>query len=205
MQKIKTLLLDLGGVLLNIEYHQTADAFKALGASGFDQLYSQTGASLLFEQLETGQVKEADFYKAMEPYCRPGTTHPQMETAWNAILLDFRVSSVQYLDQLSERYNLYLLSNTNSIHHRAFEQSFVAETGRRSLDDCFTKAYYSHLIQRRKPYPDTYHFVLNDAGITAAESLFIDDSLVNIIGAKEAGLSTHLLTGDELLEGLNLL
>ncbi len=202
---MKNVIFDLGGVLLNIDYHKTANAFKALGASEFDSFYSQTGANKLFEQLETGHIEPADFYLAMQPHCAAGTSFQQIQDAWNAILLNFRNESVQYLLKLKERYNLYLLSNTNIIHHTQFHQTFTAETGLQNFDALFIKSYYSHAINRRKPYPETYHFVLDDAGLKAGETLFIDDSIVNIEGAMEAGLLTHLLLPTEKIESLELL
>jgi len=202
MPKIKNLLFDLGGVLLNIDYNKTADAFKKLGVKQFDKLYSQSGANPLFEELETGKISEDNFYKTIQQYCQPSTTKHQIETAWNAILLNFRIKSLEHLDKLKDKYNVYLLSNTNSIHLKAFDKIFEEETGQPSLDDYFIKAYYSHKIHQRKPYPSTYQFVLLDAGIRAEETLFIDDSIINIEGAKQAGLEVHHLLSGQKIEDI---
>ena len=205
MQGIKNVIFDLGGVLLNIDYNKTANAFKALGASNFDNFYSQAGANQLFEQLETGDISNDHFYDAMQTHCHPGTTHQQIQTAWNAILLDFRPQSLQFLTAIKDRFNIYLLSNTNAIHHKAFHQAFTNEIGLANFDDYFVKSYYSHQIHLRKPYVATYHNVLQDAGITASETLFIDDSVVNIDGANKVGLLTHLLLPNEQIELLEQL
>ena len=60
----------------------------------------------------------------------------------------------------------------------------------------------SHKIHLRKPYSSTYQFVLDDAGIYAKETLFIDDSIVNIEGAKEAGLEVHHLLAGQKIEDI---
>ena len=204
MAAIKNIIFDLGGVLLNIDYNETANAFKALGAIDFDSFYSQAGANELFELLETGNISEDDFYEAMKPYCQPGTTNGQMQSAWNAILLDFRMDSLRFLSAKKEQYNLYLLSNTNSIHHTAFHEAFTRVSNHFNFDDYFKKSYYSYTMHRRKPYATTYEFVLQDAGIAAHETLFIDDSIVNIEGAKQTGMQLHLLLPAETIEGLGL-
>lgn len=204
MATIKNIIFDLGGVLLNIDYNKTADAFKQLGATDFDDFYSQSGANEVFEALETGQLDEGAFYAAMQPHCHPGTTYQQIQDAWNAILLDFRKESIAYLDELNNRYRLFLLSNTNSIHHTAFHQSFAKEIGEHAFDDYFEKAWYSHLIGMRKPYAATYQYVLNQAGLSAGDTLFIDDSIINIEGAKSAGLQTHYLLKNEQIELIGL-
>lgn len=205
MAQIKNIIFDLGGVLLNIDYNRTADAFKKLGVTGFDELYSQANANQLFEALETGEIAEDNFYLNMGKYCIAETSQQQMQEAWNNILLDFRPRSLEYLEKLKEKYNLYLLSNTNSIHLAAFNKILEVQTGVSSLDDYFTKTYYSHLIRIRKPYPATYNWVLHNAGLKASKTLFIDDSVKNIDGARDAGLQTHLLLPDENIEDLGLL
>jgi glucose-1-phosphatase len=204
MDAVKNIIFDLGGVLLNIDYNKTSDAFKKLGAADFDSFYSQQGANELFEALETGNITEADFYNTMQEHCSPNTSHKQIQEAWNAILLDFRRESLQFLSHLNNKYNLFLLSNTNIIHQVEFNKIFTQQIGHSRFDDFFVKSYYSHLIGKRKPYPSTYTYVLEDANISAGETLFIDDSKVNIEGAIEAGLKTHWLTQGEKIELLNL-
>jgi len=204
MATIKNIIFDLGGVLLDIDYHKTAKAFTDLGVQQFDDLYSQANANDLFEALETGTISEDDFYKSLHSCCHPATTRFQMQSAWNAILLNFRVESLSVLEELKKKYNLYLLSNTNQIHHTAFNQILLEQTGKPSLDGYFIKSYYSHLINKRKPYATTYEWVIQDANILAAETLFIDDSINNIIGAKEAGLQTHCLLPHETIQQLSL-
>lgn len=197
---IKNIIFDLGGVLLNIDYHKTINAFKALGFANFDEMYSQTTANELFENLETGKISDEDFYSTIKKIASTQLTNQQIQTAWNAILLDFRPQSIAYLNSLSLQYNLYLLSNTNSIHQAAFFKSFAQQNNGLHLSNCFTKAYYSHQINLRKPYTAIYQFVLEDAILKAEETLFIDDSAINIPAAKEIGMVTHLLLPTETIE-----
>jgi putative hydrolase of the HAD superfamily len=204
MAAIKNIIFDLGGVLLDIDYLKTAKAFSDLGVQDFGTLYSQANANHLFEALETGTISEDDFYKSLQGYCRPATSREQMQEAWNAILLDFRVESLAVLEQLKTRYTIFLLSNTNSIHLTAFNQILLKQTGKSSLDGYFIKSYYSHLINKRKPYVATYDWVLQDAQIVAEETLFIDDSINNIQGAMEAGIQTHCLLPHETIQQLSL-
>ena len=199
MAKIKNLVFDLGGVLLNIDFNKTSDAFKRLGAHNFDELYSLATAVPLFEALEMGKIPEEEFYIAMQQYCHPSTTKQHIENAWNALLLNFRIGSLEHLKKLKEKYNIYLLSNTNSIHVTAFNKIFREQTSEENLDDYFIKAYYSHKMFERKPHLSAYQFVLDDAKIKAEETLFIDDSIKNIEGAKKAGLHVyHLLPGQTI-------
>lgn len=199
---IKNIIFDLGGVLLNIDYNKTIQAFNQLGIADFDKMYSQSTANLLFENLETGKITEEDFYAELKKVLPPNITNVDIKNAWNTMLLDFRQESLAYLITLKEKYKIFLLSNTNHIHLTAFRELFTRQTGRKSLDDYFDKVYYSNIIGLRKPYKEAFEYVLNDAGIRADETLFIDDSINNIIGAQPVNLHIHHLQPHEKIEEL---
>jgi glucose-1-phosphatase len=204
MAAIKNIIFDLGGVLLNIDFDKTKKAFEKLGIQHFDSLYTKETANPVFELLETGHLSDTDFYAALQQYCSPGTSFLQIQQAWNDILVGFRKESVAHLSVLKEKYNLYLLSNTNHIHHAEFTKMFTREIDGQPFDSLFTTAYYSHTLQKRKPYPETYLYVLANAGLMAEETLFIDDAVANIEGAVQAGLHTRLLLAEERIENLGL-
>ena len=63
----------------------------------------------------------------------------------------------------------------------------------------FDKAFFSNEIHHRKPHPESFSFVLNQAGIKPEETLFIDDSKQHLEGAEKVGLNTYWLTGGETL------
>ena len=203
MAELKNIVFDLGGVLLNIDYGKTRLSFEALGFNHFDNMYTQYSADRLFSDLETGKITNDHFYEYLEQQAGGKITREQISRAWNAMLLDFRVPSLAFLEELSKKYQLYLLSNTNAIHLEAFKEIFKRETGKDSLDAYFTRAYYSNNIGYRKPNADVFEFILKDAGISAEETLFIDDSYNNIDAAKKLGFKTHLLVPGEKIEALN--
>ncbi len=203
MAILKNIIFDLGGVLLNIDYYKTEKAFHQLGFAQFKEMYSQYSSDAVFTKLETGTISNDSFYDYMIKMANGKINREDISMAWNAMLLDFREESLVFLQQLGKRYELYLLSNTNAIHKEVFNKIFTSQTGQPQLDDYFKKAYYSHKVGMRKPEEDIFKFVLADAGIAAAESLFIDDSYNNINTAKTLGFATHLLVPGEKIEDLS--
>ena len=202
MALLKNIILDLGGVLLDIDYHRTKKAFEDLGFHEFDKMYSQYSADAVFTKLETGAISNPAFFETMMNRSGGHIPEQAISKAWNAMLLNFREATLDFLIGLSKNYSLYLLSNTNAIHMAAFDRIFTAQTGKASLDDYFTKAYYSHEVGLRKPNEDIFEFILKDAGINASESLFVDDSYNNIETASRLGFETHLLLPGEKVETL---
>ena len=200
---LKNILFDMGNVLFSIDYKKTEDAFVALGYGNFSEMYSQFTADDLFEKLETGNISTDEFYTKMIAAHTKEINEEQITTAWNGMLLHWRMESLAFLKTLAKDYNLYLLSNTNEIHLTAVNNLLLQQTGKESIDDLFTKAYYSHKINFRKPNKDVYEFIAKDAGIDPEETLFIDDLENNIEAAAQVGYKTHLLLANETIEGLD--
>lgn len=204
MAQYRNMIFDLGGVLLDINYQLAIDAFEQLGFPEFEQMYSQFRADQLFSKLEKGEVTPDQFYEVMQKAGREGLTRQQIRHAWNSLILSFRQSSIEYLRDLSSKYSLYLLSNTNKIHHEYFSRLFEGETGYGSLEGLFKKAYLSFEIGMRKPDSVIYEYVIKDAGISPGETLFIDDSLPNIEAAEALGIGVKWLQPGERIENLGL-
>jgi len=200
MEKIRNVIFDLGGVLLDIDFKLTEKAFTDLGVKDFASFFNQFHSNDLFIKLET-ETNVEFFYNDFRAATGLNLSNEQIRDAWNALLLNFRKDSIGILPGLKKKYRLYLLSNTNEIHLQEFQHRFVTTFQQTSFDDFFDAAYYSHRIGHRKPNASAYQFVLDKHGLIAAETLFIDDSINNIEAAQKLGIQTiHLLPGMKVEE-----
>ena len=201
MQPIKNIIFDLGGIFLNIHYQLTRDAFINLGIINFDELFTQHHANDLFEDLETGKISEFEFYDLLRNEAKINLSNEQIKNAWNALLGNFPLDRLAWLDGIKQKYNIYLFSNTNQIHYDAFMKIYEAETGENDFDQHFIKAYYSQNIGLRKPYPESFLYIINERNLLPVETLFIDDTIKNIEGAKSVGLQTiHVVAPQTVLD-----
>ena len=127
----------------------------------------------------------------------PNATPEEVLTAWNAVLLDFPIYRLEFLEELSKNYTLFLLSNTDSIHINHFKEK-VGEAFYNRFYNCFKKVYFSYDLGMRKPDIEIYNFVINENNLIPEKTLFVDDNFDNIEGAKKTGLQVwHLLKGKE--------
>ena len=204
MKNYKNIIFDLGGIFIDIDYFKTENAFIDMGVTNFANLYTQHHASPLFEELETGKITPQQFYNNFREISGLDLADDKIEYAWNAMLGTFAPEKLDWLLGIKERYNIYLLSNTNLIHYNAFQETFRKSTGKHSFDDYFKKAWYSHTLGLRKPYPATYQHVMQQENLLPEETVFIDDTPKNIDGAKIAGLHTILLQHPETVLDLDL-
>lgn len=204
MPKIKNLIFDLGGVLLDIDYNRTRQAFESLGVKHFDTLYSQSGADILFQNLEKGTIEVPEFFDELNRCTGLSLSADEITTAWNAMLLRFRESSLQYLETLKSRAQLILLSNTNIIHKEAFYKIYNEVPRKSSFEDLFHHCIFSYQTGTRKPDKACYNWVLDNMKLVPEETLFIDDSPQNTEGAARANIHVVLLQKNQKIEDLHL-
>jgi glucose-1-phosphatase len=197
---IKHIIFDLGGVLINIDYQLTERAFADLGIPQFKEIYSQLNQTKLFDDLETGKTSRDTFVQTLQAHAGMPLTETQILDAWNAMLLDFPLRRLQILQQLRLHYDLFLLSNTNEIHEEAFNKILLRDHGMPGLGVFFDKVYYSHRVGLRKPMPEIFSRVLEENGLQAAHTLFIDDSPQHIATADNMGIQTIYLTKGMTIE-----
>ena len=204
MQKAEAIIFDLGGVILNIDYNLARNAFEKLGVRNFDELYSQTGADMLFRELETGRISEENFYNELNKCTGLQLSPFEIKQAWNAMLLDFREESLLFLDAIRSKYKLFLLSNTNHIHIPEFNKIYNQKKREKPFIDYFEKVYYSCEIGLRKPDAECYDWVLEKESLAPGKTIFVDDTLPNVEAAKVAGMKTILLEPGKFIENLDL-
>jgi putative hydrolase of the HAD superfamily len=190
---IKNIIFDLGGVFLNIDFQLTSQAFEKLGVTNFNQMFTQHYSNPLFELLETGEITEDEFYDAFRVESKSQLSNEQIKTAWNALLLNFPLERIEWLEEIASKYRIFLFSNTNQIHYDCFIENFNKAFPTKNFDALFIKAYYSQHLGLRKPYPNSFQAILTEQALDPAETLFIDDTIKNVEAAQVLGLQTiHL-------------
>jgi HAD superfamily hydrolase (TIGR01509 family) len=201
MQGIRNIVFDLGGVLLNLDMQKTEDAFTSMGVANFKSLFALGHAASFFKEYEVGLINDEQFVDSIVNIIGTQYDRKAVIAGWNAMLCDFPAERIELLKQLKQRYRLFLFSNTNAIHLASFQQTYSTAYKGDLLDQLFEKAYYSHDIRLRKPDVKAFEYVLQDSGLQSHETLFIDDALVNVEGAKAAGMQGyHLEPGKTVLE-----
>lgn len=188
-----TILLDLGGVLIDVDYHASARAFRDLGHPDFERLYSKAQQDHLFDGFETGALTPAQFRDRIRALLGGALTDNAIDACWNAMLGSIPAERIDLVARLMDRFQVLLLSNTNAIHVPAFESIIARENGIVDFKGLFHGAYYSCEIGLRKPDADAFLHVLRKHGAEPTRTLFIDDSIQHVIGAREAGLHAEHL------------
>ncbi len=201
---IKNIIFDFGNVLIDLDIEKTTTELSKFVPQRVPEHLRKHLDETLFNVYEVGGMSEQEFVDALRYHAINPATQQEIIDAWNAMLIGIPAHRFDFLKSLSD-YRIFLLSNTNATHLAWVDVHLQREHNMKmaDFDAYFEKAYYSHLIQLRKPGTEIYEFVLKDAGLSASETLFIDDNAENIAGAKAAGLQTiHLGVQEEVAEAL---
>ncbi len=199
LHKIKNIIFDLGGVVLNIDYEITINEFKKLGLLNYDKLFTKLSQNKIFDLLETGEISPNVFINELKNITNKKINDNEIIDAWNAMLLDFPKQRIELLKKLKQKYRTFLLSNTNEIHLKAYNKILFDTFKIKDLSGIFEKEYYSHIIGMRKPDLQIFKFVLAENNLNPNETLFIDDSPQHIASAKKIGINAYHLTNNETI------
>ncbi|MGB0423109.1 MAG: HAD family hydrolase [Flavobacteriales bacterium] len=189
--EIDAIIFDFGGVLFDIEYDTPVREFKKLGLDDFSKIYAQSAQSELFDRLETGTISNENFLLDIQKVIPTQPDLAKVLAAWNSILTGIPKGRIDQIHQLKPKYRTFLLSNTNAIHVEEFEKMVDAEMGIDYFKSAFEKVYYSNVIGIKKPYPSTYLEVCSWNDLNPSTTLFIDDSVQHVEGARAAGLHAY--------------
>ncbi|MGE0568693.1 MAG: HAD family hydrolase [Bacteroidia bacterium] len=200
---IKSIIFDLGGVIINLDMQRTIDAFERLGCKNFNQMYSQLSQSELFDKFDKGQIGEMDFFSKIISWFNLEAGVAELVKVWNEMLLDFPQHRLDKLKSLKKDYRTFLLSNTNETHIESFESILEKENGYKNLSEFFERDYYSCRMNMRKPELEIFNSVLNENALDPQETIFIDDTIIHVEAAKKCGIKAFLLPkGEEVFEFL---
>ena len=202
-QEIECIIFDLGGVILDINFDKTIEAFNNLQIEGLRAEDIFVNNQTLFLNLELGTINPSDFitcFQEIYPAAKKVPTR-SIWKAWNALLLSYRKEKIDLLKKLSKHYKLYLLSNTNLPHRMRFKEMYEDQFGE-NFEDLFIRCFYSDEMHLRKPNLEIYQEVSLAIGIEKSKILFIDDSKTNIDVAKEYGWHIYHLTNNESIVDL---
>ncbi len=190
---IKNIIFDLGGVLLDVDYDATIQAFKDQNVTDFDNFFTQAAQIKLFDRLDKGEISPQEFRDTLRQLSGVRIGDQQIDDAWNAMLGTFPEERMTLLKKVKTHYRIFLLSNTNAIHYPVYQKYMHDRFGMAGLEDLFEKQYLSYRIGMRKPDVEIFEYVMDDSESDPGETLFIDDSLQHVHGAEEAGLhALHL-------------
>lgn len=197
---IKNIIFDLGGVVMNLRFDRLISSFNDLGIT-IDPLNEMNDYShwLFMEDFETGKLSPKEFYANMRKAVNKDISDQQIDVVFNSVLGEVPNERVALLNKLKKYYSIYLFSNTNQINEDSFYPRLKKQFGYDIFTELFEESFMSHHIGYRKPSLEAFQYIIQKRGLKPEETVFVDDILSNVEGAKKAGIhAIHLEPGKDI-------
>jgi glucose-1-phosphatase len=194
---IKHMLIDLGGVLYEIDVATTLRKYQTLQAPEAQPLdFSISTQSDIFSRNDRGELTGEAFAEALKAEFCLEASAAQILEIWGSLLKGLYPGREAALARLAATYDLALLSNTNAFHHAIYAEECAP------MFSHMKALFFSFEMGLRKPDPEIFTTALAKMGWKAPETLFVDDSVANLKGAQVAGLQTYRIGRSEDFDAL---
>ena len=200
--KIKNIIFDLGGVILDIDENIV---YKELGKMGINisELAQSKEFRDILSKFSLGIYTAPTFRKKVKAVLGlEKMTDQKFDALWNAMLLDIPRERIEAIEQVKKHYKIFLMSNTNEIHYDLYVRDLQLRFGYNEFDELFNKSYFSFAEHLEKPDPHFFELILDHEHLLPEETLFIDDTAKNIDAAKALGIHTYHISRDELVRNM---
>ena len=192
---VKNLLIDLGGVLYDVDLASTLDKYRAMQETHTEELrYGKEGQDIWFSRLDEGAIEIDEFAIGLKDSFKLKGSKAEIIKIWRDLLVGLFPGRTEGMQRLSNRYQTALLSNTSRYHFETYYPECKA------MFDQMDHIFVSFEMGMRKPNADIYLKALEDTGWKAKETLFFDDSRANIEAAEALGIQTCWVKTPDVFE-----
>ena len=187
---IKTIIFDLGGVIITLDQSQAVRRFEEIGVDDVGERLNAYAQSGIFGDLEAGRITAEDFRHELSLLVGHEVTHEQCAYAWQGYAKEVPPRNLEALKRLRrEGYRVLLLSNTNPYMMEWVESERFDGCGH-PISAYFDALYLSYQLKMMKPSEAIFREVLRQEKTFASEVLFVDDGPQNVAIASQLGMRT---------------
>ena len=192
---IKNVMIDLGGVMINLDRDRCVRAFERLGIADADERLGLYRQKEPFIYVEDGSITAAEFYDGLRRMTGRQVDDIEFENAFDEFLLDLPVERLEALRKMrADGLKLYMISNTNAIMYDGWIKRAFMQEGRK-VGDYFDGIVTSFAEGFCKPDPRLFATVLNRYGLKPEETILLDDSEANCESARGLGMKALRIIG----------
>ncbi len=187
-------IFDMGGVVTSNYTKSKVTDWLGISYDDYLSLQSDFGENL-YELLETGRITIPEYWKAIERNAEkkglviPPVNHDLFRFTFHPKLNN---KTVEIIKNLRKKHRVVCGTNTQQNHwENHMERGDYA---------FFDQTYASNKIGVLKPSPLFYTLIMKAEDYQPSETFFVDDTLKNVLAAKNLGINAVHFTTAEALE-----
>ncbi|MEJ1933406.1 HAD family phosphatase [Nostoc sp. NIES-2111] len=192
MNHTKTILFDLGNVLVPFEIQRGYQAFSELTGLPPQAIATRLQNSTVYADYESGRLNTEEFHQSMQELLQFSFSIVTLREAWNRIFLPEPATSEDLLLALKKNHRLVLLSNTNELHFHWLREHYP-------LLGHFDAYTLSYEVQAMKPEAAIYQRAIQLAQCEPHECFYTDDIPKYVEAARTHGIRAEPFTTEAQL------
>lgn len=188
MSQYKALIFDLGKVIFEVTFEMAYAYWGSLAKIDSETVRKRFRFDEAYDLFSENKMTEDEYARHVSGLIQIELTTEQFATGWNKIYLDEFPGIGKTLEKLKKNYRIVALTNTNPTHARVWPGKYA------DVLQHFEKIFSSHEMKTRKPEELAYRMVLDYLRLPAEETIFLDDTIENIVGADKLGIKGIAVT-----------
>jgi HAD superfamily hydrolase (TIGR01549 family) len=192
-EPVEALLVDLGGVVIGIDFGRCFERWARSAGCSPDALADGFTFDAAYEAHERGMLETAAYWDHLRSSLSVELSDEELMEGWNDIYEGADHEVLELLVTAGTTWPLYGFTNTNPAHQSEWAHRFATELS------IFETIFVSSELGHRKPEREAFEAVVEAIGVPAARTLFFDDTEENVEGALVAGLqAVHVTSADSV-------
>ena len=194
----------MGGVIFRQDSEEAFRRFREVGLDP-EKYMGAFGQKEFFLDVENGKIDADTFCRKMaEASGREHVSWEEAQHCWLGFLKEVPVERLHYLLELKKHYHVCLLSNTNPFM-MSFTRSSKFSSDGKPISFYFDTLFCSYEMKAYKPDSEIFIKALDTDKMISDETLFLDDSMKNIVAAQRLGIQTlYVKTNEDWRDRLTL-
>lgn len=179
--KVRAIIFDIGRVLIRVDVSRANNSLSEGLSLAPEEIWSALQKDPRWVDWQEGRISPRDWHQHLAKRLNNKLSFEQFVQAWNSALDPDPIQENAFLEMLSKKYRLAVLSNTDPLHVAHIERTydFLRHFGPR---------IYSCRIGASKPNPLIYKEALLACKVRAEQAVYIDDVASYAQAAERLGI-----------------
>ena len=186
---VKLLLFDLGGVVIQLDFERMYAIWAENSKLSAQQIRVRFEMDGAYERHETGEISGPAYFEHLRETLALSGDDTAITRGWNAMFVGEIAETVEMIERVSHHLPCYGFTNSNPTHETFWRQNY--HHALRPLSE----VYVSSTLGQRKPQAAAFEMIASATDTPLGAMLFFDDTLVNVEGARAAGLAAVHVAG----------
>ena len=180
--KPRAIIFDIGRVLIRVDIVRALAGLASEVSLSPKEVWASIERDPRWPDWQEGRISPYDWHIHLAKRLGGSHTLAQFTEIWNRSLDPQPIQDSAFLEKLSKRYRLALLSNTDPLHVAHMEATY-------DFFRFFPNRVYSCAVGASKPNPLIYREALRACKVRAEEAVYIDDVAAYVKAAQGLGMS----------------